>query len=124
MPLASYSRSAFRLSPLRAATSPMSRPDGSTRPGYGLTPGGSSRAWLWTGQPSRKSASITPGRHPLEDALDFPEIGHLAINLPGVLHGDALDLRARVSPPVDEAQERPDLVEREPEFPAAANEAQ
>ena len=72
----------------------------------------------------RHGAAITPGRHPLEDALDFPEIGHLAINLPGVLHGDALDLRARVSPPVDEAQERPDLVEREPEFPAAANEAQ
>src|SRR5262245_13007523 len=72
----------------------------------------------------RHRAPFALRRHLLDDALDLPEIGHLPADLSEVLHGDALDLRAGVSPSVDEAQEHPDLVEREPELPAPADEAQ
>jgi len=51
-------------------------------------------------------------------------IGHLPMNLIEVLEGDALDLGARVPTPVDEPQQRPDLVEREAELRAPADEAQ
>src|SRR6266508_4204286 len=41
-------------------------------------------------------AAIALRGHVLEHPLDRPELGHLAVNLVQMLHGDALDLGARV----------------------------
>src|SRR5438552_9432186 len=72
----------------------------------------------------RHGASVALDRHVLEHPLDRPEVLNLPVDLVQVLDGDALDLGAGVSPPIDEPQQRADLVEREAELSAPPDKAQ
>ncbi len=72
----------------------------------------------------RHGASVALDRHVLEHPLDLPEVLNLPVDLVQVLDGDALDLGAGVSPPIDEPQQRADLVQREAELSAPPDKAQ
>ncbi len=72
----------------------------------------------------RNGTSVALGRHVLEHPLDLPEILNLPVNLVQVLDGNALDVGAGVPPPIDEPQQRADLVERETELSAPPDETQ
>jgi hypothetical protein len=72
----------------------------------------------------RHGSPVALSCHLRQDALDLPEVCDLPPDLVEVADRDALDVRARVAAPIDELQERPDLVQREAELAGPADEAQ
>jgi len=72
----------------------------------------------------RHGSTFALSRHLGQRALDLPQIHDLPPNLVQVVDGDALHLGAGVSAPVDELQERPDLIQCEAELASPTNEAQ
>jgi len=86
-----------------------------------------SRRWIEQGiddRTLRDGPAVAPSRHLLQRALDLTEVGDLSPDVVEVVDSDALHVRARVAATVHQPQERPYLVQREPELTGPADEAQ